>query len=299
MSSDSDSSDEITLPPELVERDRQLMERNQQLEARFKELLKSTAAHDTPTPTTDVAVIQQRAKARALPPPGVLPAARPSPSKKGIIEVQVPTNVEAVPEVKVDPVPELRKAFHKIAHEIKSVNEQISFVEGNKTKCEVTISKLQAELKKTQIENDRAQKSAVETNSQIENNQNFLLDLQNRISAARLNRIERTQQETEAKLKQSQLDQKVRRARSEADRLQSELNSMPSADIRSARVHAEKVKLQQSIDEQKKAIKQLKIVVAELQRASAHEQKVFDHIEHGRSLGLTPESIERALSELM
>jgi hypothetical protein len=301
LPSDSESSDEITLPPDLLERDRQLWERNQQLEARVRDLLKTASIDEPPPPApkSDVPSIQQRAKIRALPKADALPPARPSPTKRGIIEVEVPVNVEAVPEVKVDPVPELRQVFHKIAREIKSVNEQIAFIESNKTKCEVLIAKLQGELKRTQVDNERAQRTTTEITSQIESSEQLLADVKTKISAARLSRIERVQLESEAKQKQSQLDQKVRRTRAEADRLQNELNTMQSADARSAKMHSERLKLQQTIDDHKKAIRQLKIVISEIQRAAAHEEKIFDHIQNGRDLSLSSESIERAISELL
>ena len=100
----------------------------------------------------------------------ILPNVRQSPNDNNIIEVEVPINVEPVPEVRHDPVPELRAAFHKIAEEIQGLNSQIAEVESNKSKCEVVISKLQSELRKAQMDNDRAQQETQEIMNQIENN---------------------------------------------------------------------------------------------------------------------------------
>jgi hypothetical protein len=288
MSSDS-SDDDLTLPAELLERERQLIERNRELEARVADLLRSTSLESS----------EISAPKRAKPPPKGLPAARASPTKPGIIEVEVPTHVEAVAEVRIDRVPELREAFHKIALEISSINEQIRFIEANKTKCEATISKLQAELKRAKVEGERAQQVAVETTKQTEAAQERLAELKSQISAARLTRIERVQQDQDAKQKLAQMDQKVRRQRALADRLQSELNAMQTVDARSAKMNSEKTKLQQGIDEQKRAIRGLRALLAEVQRVAAHEEKVFDHIQSGRNLPLTSEVVERAITELI
>jgi archaellum component FlaC len=293
----SDSDDEeLTLPPELLERERQLIARNREVEARVAALLKSTSLADgaSPAPAPKPASAKRPLKA----PAPALPPARASPAKPGIIEVEIPTNVEAAPEVRIDPVPQLRRAFHKIVEEISAVTQQIATVESNKTKVEVTISRLQADLKRVRVDSDRAQQASVELAKQIEASQEHLADVKNQIGAARISRIERVQQEADAKQKLAQMDQKVRRQRSLADRLQSDLNLMQTVDARTTAVKSEKAKLQQAIDEQKKAIRQLALMLAEIQRAAAHEDKVFDHIQNGRTLPLSSETMERAITEL-
>jgi septal ring factor EnvC (AmiA/AmiB activator) len=298
--SDSDD-DELTLPPELLEREQQLIARNREVEARVAALLKSTSIEDLPPsqPPKPGKPGKSKRSSNAEPPAAALPAARASPTKPGIIEVEIPRNVEAVPEVRFDPVPELRQAFHKIAEEIVGVQQQIAMIESSKTKCEVTISKLQTDLKRVKTDNDRAQQSSVEVAKQLEASQAQLAEIKNQIGAARISRIERVQQEHDAKQKVAQLDQKVRRQRALADRLQSELGQMPTIDARAAKAKSDKAKLQQAIDEQKKAIRQLAVMLAEVQRASAHEDKVFDHIQNGRNHQLSSEAMERAIGELL
>ena len=294
----SDDSGDITLPPELLERERQLIERNKQLEARVKDLFTSLDSEEV-TPQTDVATITRKAKQKALPKPHELPPARPSPTKDGIIEVEVPIAVEPVEEVRVDPVPELRAVLHKISTEITAVNGQISDMEATKTQAEVEISRLQAEFKRLQVEGERAQQVTLEMTKQIEAAKEQITKLKNDVNSARLSRIERVQLENEAKKKQSQLEVKVRRQRAAADRLQSELNLMQSVDSRASKANAEKSKLKQGIEDQRKAIRQLKLLLSEVQRATAHEEKIFDHIQAGRDLALTTATVERAITELL
>ena len=296
----SDDSDDITLPPELLERERQLIERNKQLEARVKDLLRSTSLDaEEVTAQTDVNTIKKKAKQKAVPKVTDLPPARPSPTKEGIIEVEVPVDVEPVEEVRVDPVPELREVLHKIAAEIRAVTDQISDMEATKTQAEVEISRLQSEFKRVQVENERAQQVTLEMTKQIEATKEHITKLKNDVNAARLSRIERVQLENEAKKKQSQLEVKVRRQRATADRLQSELNLMQSVDSRASKVNTEKAKLKQGIEEQRKAIRQLKLFLSDVQRATSHEEKIFDHIQAGRDLALTTATVERAITELL
>ena len=92
---------------------------------------------------------------------------------------------------------------------------------------------------------------------------------------------------------------KVRRQRATADRLQSELNLMQSVDSRASKVNTEKAKLKQGIEEQRKAIRQLKLFLSDVQRATSHEEKIFDHIQAGRDLALTTATVERAITELL
>ena len=296
----SDDSDDITLPPELLERERQLIERNKQLEARVKDLLRSTSLDaEEVTAQTDVNTIKKKAKQKAVPKVTDLPPARPSPTKEGIIEVEVPVDVEPVEEVRVDPVPELREVLHKIAAEIRAVTDQISDMEATKTQAEVEISRLQSDFKRIQVDNERAQQVTLEMTKQIEATKEQITKLKNDVNAARLSRIERVQLENEAKKKQSQLEVKVRRQRATADRLQSELNLMQSVDSRASKVNTEKAKLKQGIEEQRKAIRQLKLFLSDVQRATSHEEKIFDHIQAGRDLALTTATVERAITELL
>lgn len=295
-----DDSDDITLPPELLERERQLMERNRQLEARVKDLLRSTLEEpEEITPQTDELQVKQKFKRKSIPKHDLLPSARMSPVKADIIEVQVPIDVEPYEEVRVDPVPELREVFHKIAKEIRDVNSQIADLETSKTQTEVAISKFQADLKRVQIDSERADQSQAELVRQIDSAKAQITKLKNDINAARLTRMERVQKESDAKQKQAQMEQKIRRQKAAADRLQSELNTMQSTDSRMSKANSDKTKLKQQIDEQRKAIRQLKLLLSEIQRASAHEEKIFEHIQNGRDLTITSGTMERAIQELL
>jgi hypothetical protein len=309
MDSDSstESSDELSLPPELLERERQLMERNQQLEARLKDLLRSTSLESEDLfPSMEEQPVKQKPKSKPKPKPKPkpepkpdLPPARVSASKPGIIEVEVPTHVEPVREVRVDPVPELRAAYHKITQEIRSLREQIVFVETNHSKCDSTIAKLQFELKKIQTENDRSQHFTVEMTKQIEASQETILKLKSEISAARLSRIERVQKENEAKQKRTQIEQKIRRQQLNIERLQSELNSAQNVEFKLAKMNADKTKWQQDIDEGKKAVRQLRMALSEVQRMNTHEEKIFHHIQGGKEVALSCDALEKAIGELL
>lgn len=343
-SSCSLSDEDISLPPELLEREKQLMEKNQQLEQRVKDILKQSVDSEEP--------ISKKVRAKKQGKPlstmtsdlstdngnffisdntdnnnnndnndnfvidddnvsnnnninlnknnnQILPKARPSPTNNNIIEVEVPINVEPVPEVRYDPVPELRSAFHKIAEEIQSLNSQIAEIESNKSKCEVVISKLQGELKKSQIENDRAYHESQELIAQIDANREKVQKLKSDINSARLTKIDHVQRQNEAKQKQAVLEKKIRRQKIAAERLQSQINSMQTTEMRAAKIGCDKAKLQAQIDQEKKAVRQLKLLLAEIQRASSHEEKIFDHLQSAKNIPLTSETVERALSQLL
>ena len=299
-------SDDISLPPELLERERQLMERNKQLEERVKDLFRSTLdSDDTGLPKgknnegnsklnkkKNLNISNDSDKNQ-------LPNARQSPNNKNIIEVDVPINVEPIQEVRVDPVPELREAFHKIATEIKGVTEQIAEIQSNKSKCEVIISKLQAEVKKVQVDSERAQQENDELTTQIQNNKAKLQQLKTEINAARLNKIDHLQKQNEAKQKQALLDKKIKRQKVQADRLQSQLNVMQTAEMKAAKISSDRQKLQQQIDLEKKSIRQLRLLLSEIQRAANHEDKIYDHIQSAKNIALSSETVERALSQLL
>lgn len=295
-----DDSDDITLPPELLERERQLMERNRQLEARVKDLLRSTM-EEPEEEVQEVVQIKQKPKKSQLPKPkeSALPAVRMSQAKPDIIEVQVPIDVEPYEEVRVDPVPELREVFHKIAKEIRDVNSQIADLETSKTQTEVAISKFQADLKRVQIDSERADQSQLELTKQIDAAKAQITKLKSDINAARLSRMERVERENDVKQKQAQMEQKIRRQKAAADKLQSELNTMQSADSRMSKANSDKTKLKQQMDEQRKAIRQLKLLLSEVQRAAAHEEKIFEHIQNGRDIAISPATMERAIQELL
>lgn len=335
-SSASLSDDDISLPPELLEREKQLMEKNQQLEQRVKDILKQsidsedsiskkvrskkknktsiTNSLDIETATTtndnnnnnyifsisddDNNVINDN-NFNDNNNNQVLPNVRQSPNDNNIIEVEVPINVEPVPEVRYDPVPELRAAFHKIAEEIQGLNSQIAEVESNKSKCEVVISKLQAELKKAQIDNDRALQETQELTNQIENNREKIQKLKSDINSARLSKIDHVQRQNDAKQKQALLEKKIRRTKIAAEKLQYQINSMQTPEMRAAKIGCDKAKLQAQIDQEKKSVRQLKLLLAEVQRASAHEEKIFDHLQSAKDISLTSETVERALSQLL
>lgn len=335
-SSASLSDDDISLPPELLERERQLMEKNKMLEQRVKNLLKQTLDSEElgpqsiqgkklnqkkikstkPLPnndylsTDDISVpnirksdnIENDSFSNSLSPddePSPLPKARQSPTNKNIIEVEVPSNVFAIPEIRVDPVPELREAFHKIAEEIQGVTAQIAEVESNKSKCEVVISKLQTELKKVQIENDRAVQEGKEFTAQIESNKKKLSQLKTQINAARLTKIDRVQRQNEAKAKIAALEKKIKRQKIIAERLQSEINSMQTPEMRAAKISSDRAKCQQQMDQEKKALRQLKLLMSDIQRAASHEEKIFDHLQSAKNISLTSETVERALTQLL
>jgi hypothetical protein len=120
--SDSDE-DELTRSPGLFEREHQLIVRNPAVEARIVALLKSASIEDLPPSQTPKPGQPGRSKrsSTAGSPVAPLPAARASSIKPGIIEVELPRNVEAVPDARFDRGPELRQAFHKIAEEIVAV----------------------------------------------------------------------------------------------------------------------------------------------------------------------------------
>ncbi|OHS96456.1 hypothetical protein TRFO_37374 [Tritrichomonas foetus] len=295
ISSGTLSDDDISLPPEILERERQLMERNRQLEQRVKDLMKSTIDSEELGPRKS----KKMKPSSPLQSQDQLPKARQSPSNKNIIEVDVPINVEPLQEVRIDPVPELREAFHKIAQEIQGVNEQIAEVESNKSKCDVVISKLQADLKRTQVDNERAAQETIELTNQIENSKAKIQQLKADINSARLSKIDHVQHQNEAKQKQMLLEKKIKRQKVAAERIQSQINMMQTTEMKAAKISSDRQKMQQQIDHEKKALRQLKLLLSDIQRAANHEEKIFDHLQSAKNLPLSSETVERALSQLL
>lgn len=323
--SDSDSDEFLT--PELLERERQLIERNKQLEDRLKGLLRSddlgmsdiplkqdkNKKNDVSLTSTIESTLGSSIKKKTkyqnydpsrktpflLPDDAELPEVRVDPTNDNILEVDIPTNVQPVPIQRFDPVPELREAFHKIAKEIKAVNEQIADIQKSKSQCELSIAKLQTEFKKCQVDSEHSSQRSIEYSEQIKQEKEKITKLKNDVSSARLHKIEKVQRQNEIDAKRQSLESKIRRQRSLYDRLTTEFNSMPKVDSRAAKMNTEKAKLQQSIDTEKKAIRQLKLLLADIGRAAIHEDKIFEHVQNAKNIPLTSENVQIALTELL
>ena len=342
-SSDSESSSsDLQLPPELLERERQLWERNQQLQNRVQHILQSTDAalgesssfeikeqpqqiEKTPvaksTKKTRISTTKQslipkettktpvretigstRNEKSNIP----LSSRRKRLPEQELIEVEVPQNVEPVVEVKYDPVPELRETLHKIAIEIENVQRQISEAKSAKTKAEVQVSHLQAELKKLQIENQNINDDITIMSGQIEEAKERKTKLKTDIEGARLSRIEKFQQQNELAKNKTAIEAKVRKQRALATQLQNQYSQMPQSDGLLQKLHTERQKRQTKIENEKKSLRSAKLLLNEIEKACQQEQKIYEHIMLAKTsiagsspTALSSDAIRKAIREFI
>ncbi|EAY00016.1 hypothetical protein TVAG_029200 [Trichomonas vaginalis G3] len=328
-SSDSDSDfADFDIPEELLKREEALKQRNAAIEDQIKGLLRSTSLEE-PLPLPDKFTLklpeQENAddtlnnflkeqekpkrknfdlKSKNIPKSSnassnnLLPQPKKMPQQE-LFEVEIPQNVEAVPEVKYDPVPDLRNTMHKLIEEIEKVSREISSVQKDKNKTEIAISKQQSELKRVQNENQRVTADIELMTAQITEGKEHLTQIANEVEASRISRIEKLRQQQEANKNKSAIEAKIKKQRAEADRLQQQYQQMPAADGRAQKMNSEKLNAKSLLDRSKKSLRQAKLLLEDIEKACNHEEKIYEHILSAKSVPISPEYLKRGINELL
>lgn len=328
MSSDSDS--DIGISPEFLEREKQIIERNNLVKARVQRLFSDITPEEAGIPLQqEIPSRKELSKKHEIPKKSpksktkmtgrsnssslnllnttsidLLSTSNLPPAHQvdsNIIEVEIPTNVQApISKPKSNSIiADLRAAYHKIVVEINGVNEQISQEEKDKTQCELVIAKLQTELKKTQQDSERIRISITELQNQVEAGRREVAQLKADVENVRLNRIEKLENQNASDVKRTQLEARIKKQQFKAERLQAELNSMPIPNSRTAKILSDKSKYEATIANEKKTLKQAQQLLSDIRRAIQQEEKLYEHLKSGSSLTLSPQIVQRALKELL
>lgn len=342
MSSDGSesSSDSFQIPESILQRERELMERNKRFEDKMNALMRSTTLEvdenekniikndnkiqirDTPSSAFDF-IGSKKAKTNKMSPkndlkkqtttgngpvintPSYIPQEKDLPTARVVadnprlIEVDVPQNVEAVPQVKYDPVPELRQAVHKIVEEIEVVTRQTSEARKYKNTLELNIANLQKELKKTQAENESVTLDIKNIGIQIEESKERITQVKQEIEAKRFDKIEKMQRQNEMEKTVSDLRVKLRKQQRLADQYEKQLKEMPSKDERLPYLEEQKKSKRQALEKEKKALNHLKQILSKSIKAIEYEQRLFEHIDNAKRKAIGPESLKKAISEIL
>jgi len=285
-----ESSDDLGLPKEILERERQLFERNKQLESRLQELLRSTSL--------EVDIPKQKG-----------PKSMNEIKKLDIdefivnlnndkfIEVEIPNHVEAVTETIVDPVPELREVLHKITNEITNVSSQVSEIQKVRTEAEVQFSKMQTDIKRNQNEGEKISLEIIELNSSIESYKEKVVELKNQVNSTRLSKLEKIHSQGEASKKKLDVEKKIKKQKLAVERIHNEYKSMPLVDTKINELSNEKKGLSKKIDSQKKTLKHLKGLMSDISKAINAEIKIFDHLQYPLSYPMSPDTVIKTMSD--
>lgn len=330
--SDSESLD-FDIPEELLKREEALRQRNAAIEDQIKGLLRSTSLEeplplpekfqlklpeqiqeDNPLNTSLNQITKPKRligekkstespkmvekSAKNLLPQSTIKQPKKMP-KQELFEVEIPQNVEAVPEVKYDPVPDLRATMHKLVEEIEKVSREISNVQKDKNKTEIAISKKQSELKRVQNDSAKISTDIDLMNAQLIEGKERLTQIANEVEASRISKIEKLRQQQEANKNKSALEAKIKKQRAEADRLQQQYQSMPAADGRAQKMNTEKQNSKSLLERSKKALRQTKLLLDEIEKAYAHEEKIYEHIMSAKNIPISMEVLKRGISEIL